>query len=166
MQIFVDMDGVLADFDRHYKTVFDVEASKLLDNVDWQKVRGHKDFYANIPPMHDFDVLWSYVTRVGQRLGTPPIVLTGIPSSVEEAEANKRAWITRHLGDAVPVICCLSKDKCLHGLPGDVLIDDWEKHRQAWEDMGGYWITHTSATSSCYALDVLLSNKERQWTGL
>jgi hypothetical protein len=32
--IFVDMDGVLADFDRHHETVVDYRCGKLLDNAN------------------------------------------------------------------------------------------------------------------------------------
>ena len=39
MTIFVDMDGVLADFDQHYENVFGVLPSRVADNVDWKQVR-------------------------------------------------------------------------------------------------------------------------------
>ena len=35
MQLFVDMDGVLADFDAHYHARFGVRCSTAADNVDW-----------------------------------------------------------------------------------------------------------------------------------
>lgn len=141
MQIFVDMDGVLADFDYGYEIAFGIRADKLADNVDWNAVRDRPGFYANLPPMPDMQVLWAHVERHS------PIILTGVPWSVKEAPDNKRAWVRKHLGE-VPVVCCSSKDKSLHGVPGDILIDDWEKHRSLWVDMGGRWITHTSARNS------------------
>ena len=39
MQLFVDMDGVLADFDRHHETITGYRSSKLLDNADWAAIR-------------------------------------------------------------------------------------------------------------------------------
>ena len=143
-QVFVDMDGVLADFDRHHEAIFGVRPDKVADNVNWGAVRAHKDYYLHIPPMADAFVLWDFVAR----LVKPPIVLTGIPSSVEEAAANKTAWVRKHLGEGVRVICCPSKDKSLHAAPGDILIDDWPKYRDAWLAKGGRWITHTSAERS------------------
>ena len=82
MQIFVDMDGVLADFDAHHEAVFGVRPDKVADNVDWSAVRAVKDFYLNIPPMADLPALW---TVLGKH---KPIILTGVPRSVEEASAN------------------------------------------------------------------------------
>jgi hypothetical protein len=147
-QIFVDMDGVLADFDAHHEAVFGFRSDKLADNVDWQKVRDTPGFYANIPPMADMDELWGFVSRLTPR----PIVLTGVPYSVEEAPENKRGWVRRHLGEDVEVRCVKSKEKSLHCRPGDVLIDDWEKYRELWICRGGRWITHTSAESSIQQL--------------
>lgn len=142
MQLYVDMDGVLADFDQHHEDVFGERACKIKENVDWAKIRAIPDYYANLPPMPDMWDLWDHIESYD------PIVLTGVPYSVSEAEENKRGWIKRHLGGQVPVIGCKSKDKCLHGKPGDILIDDWTKYQHLWEGMGGRWITHVSAADT------------------
>lgn len=149
-QVFVDMDGVLADFDTHYRNLFGVQPDKKVDNVDWKKVANTAGFYGNIPPMPDMWSLWEYV----EDLTPKPIILTGIPSSVEEAASNKRTWVTKHLGN-VQVICCPSKDKSLYAQPGDILIDDWERYKDRWIDKGGRWITHTSAKSTIAQLQVM-----------
>jgi hypothetical protein len=140
------MDGVLADFDAHYEAVFRLRCDKVLDNVDWDRVRAVKDFYLNIPPMADMEDLWARIER------HRPIILTGVPKEVEEAAANKRAWIARHLGEHVEVLCCRSREKYLHAAPGDVLIDDWEKYRHLWIEAGGVWITHISADDTAAEL--------------
>lgn len=142
MQLFVDMDGVLADFDAHYRAVFNRKADKVLDNVDWAAVRKVNGFYLNMPPMPDFNLLWTFISRYD------PIVLTGIPMAVPEAQDNKRAWVRKHIGSDVEVRCCRSKDKYVHAIPGDILIDDWEKYKDLWIGAGGAWITHTDAKST------------------
>lgn len=148
--LFVDMDGVLADFDAGYEQRFGVLSCKGADNVDWALVRRTPGFYRDLPPMPDFDELWNGISRYR------PIILTGVPRSVEEAADNKRAWVDRVIGKDQPMIACASKDKSLHmRAPGDVLIDDWEKYRHVWIGRGGRWITHTSATESVAALTTL-----------
>ena len=82
-------------------------------------------------------------------------MLTGIPKLVPEAAANKRAWIAKHIGEHVEVICCLSKVKCKSAKPGDILIDDWEKYRDLWLAVGGIWITHRSAVETADILTQL-----------
>lgn len=141
MRIFVDMDGVLADFDSGYESAFGVRPSIHTDNVNWDLVRDHKDFYLNLPPMPDFAELWAFIAPFR------PVVLTGVPWSVAEAPANKEAWARRWLGDT-EIRTCRSSEKCLHAEAGDVLIDDWEKYRRKWEKAGGIWITHTSAANT------------------
>lgn len=153
MTIFVDMDGVLADFDTHHESVFGFRSDKLLDNVDWHKVRDVKNFYLNIPPMPDLPVLWDFLRPYG------PIVLTGVPYSVIEAPDNKRAWVRRHLGETVEMRACASKEKYCHCLPGDILIDDWEKYKHLWVQAGGIWITHINAPDTVRQLEVALEAK-------
>lgn len=150
MRVFVDMDGVLADFDTHYEALFGEKPDRILDNVKWNQVRQSKDFYLNIPPMEDMQLLWGYLSAKFGKL----IVLTGIPSSVAEAADNKTAWVRKHLGDT-EIICCLSKDKYRHCQPGDMLIDDWEKYRHLWEGAGGRWVTHTSAAETIRQIELL-----------
>lgn len=149
MQIFVDMDGVLADFDTGYEVAFGVRADKVADNVDWYAVRALDNFYLNLPPMPDMPDLWRHVEPY------QPIVLTGVPGLVAEAPENKRAWVRRHLGDHVEVRCCRSADKSRHAVPGDILIDDWEKYRHLWLAKGGRWVTHRSAAATIQQLVAL-----------
>ncbi len=144
-QVFVDLDGVLADFDSHHHAVFGIMPDKTNDNVDWAKVRSIPGFYADIPLMCDALRLWNFLKMY---LEKPAIVLTGIPKSVEEAAANKTAWVARHLGADVEVRCCRSSEKCTHAAPGDILIDDWTKYQHLWIAKGGRWITHISAELS------------------
>lgn len=153
MTIFVDMDGVLADFDRHYIETIGLLPPRLDPgrDVKWAKI-SEMDFFASMPPMPDAFALWDYVSALPGR----PIILTGCPKiGHERAESDKRKWVRRHLGDDVEVRTLLSKDKALHCSPGDILIDDWEKYRHLWEAKGGLWITHTSAKSTIDQLDRL-----------
>jgi hypothetical protein len=112
-------------------------------------VRGVPGFYLNLPAMPDLQELWAHIERHA------PIILTGVPYSVEEAPDNKRAWVRKHLGAQIEVRCCRSKDKCLHAAPGDILIDDWEKYRSLWIEKGGRWITHRSAAETIRELHAL-----------
>jgi 5' nucleotidase, deoxy (Pyrimidine), cytosolic type C protein (NT5C) len=144
MSIFIDMDGVLADFDSAYEQQFGVRPSKVDDNVDWRAVRRIAGFYASLPPMDGMEKLWQHV------LPYQPVILTGAPSEVEEAADNKRAWVHKHLGigAAEAMIVCRSRDKSLHCKTGDVIVDDWDKYRHLWLAKGGLWVLHVSAEQS------------------
>lgn len=141
-RVFVDMDGVLADFEGHHITVFGYAAD--WKSNDWKSIPG---FFAGIPPMEDMHDLWNYVQPYD------PIVLTGLPrTNSGQAFEEKRKWLTAQLGEDVPMIACLSKEKRRFGRPGDVLIDDREEYAPLWRNMGGLWITHTSAHNSIMQL--------------
>lgn len=150
-QVFVDADGVMADFDSHYEKHFGVRPDKAADDVDWAKVNSVPGFYRTMPLMPDAMRLWNFLTMY---LLKPPIILTGIPKAekVPTASDDKRTMIAQHLGADVKVICCRSSEKRLHAEPGDILIDDWERYKDIWVKRGGRWITHTSAESSIHLL--------------
>jgi len=146
--IYVDLDGTLADFDRHYlSTIGGLLPPKWrhpdnAQDVDWERIDAI-NFYATMPPMDDHRLLWDYITPHG------PIILTGCPKIGREgAERNKREWVARHLGPTVPVITCFSREKARYASPGAILIDDWEKYKHLWLAAGGVWVTHTSATAT------------------
>jgi hypothetical protein len=148
MNLFVDMDGVLADFAQHHQAVFGWRPDEE-DEVDWAVVREVKDFHLNIPPMADLELLWGRIERYH------PIVLTGVPEQIGEAPADKRAWVSKHLGPEVEVRCGPSSKKWMHAQPGDILIDDTVKHRKHWVKAGGIWVTHRTAEGTVAILDVM-----------
>ena len=158
-RVFVDLDGVLADFDAAYIAAFGEKNNHDLPEPPgfWDRLAAHRDgrFYADLPMLPDALDLWRGLLAL---TGTTPTVLTGIPRSLPFASVDKCAWVARHLGSAVPVICCASKDKYIHGKPGDLLIDDWTKYRSLWEDMGGVFILHTSAADSLAQVEAVLSS--------
>ena len=39
----------------------------------------------------------------------------------------------------------MAREKHLHMKPGDVLVDDFLKYKELWEDAGGVFVHHTSA---------------------
>lgn len=143
MQVFVDLDGVLGDFDGHYEKLYGVRPNQdTYEPKDlWDNIRKHGSFYQTQPLMHDARELWEGV----KKFHPDPVILTGIPHSIPNAAQQKKIWVRQHFGSGVEVICCLSKDKALYGKPGDILIDDRLKYAHFWTDMGGIFIQHTTA---------------------
>ena len=139
--LFVDLDGVLADFDAGYAAL-----SRGAREVDWSLIKAAPGFWRDLPLMPDAMVLWEAVRD------QHPTILTGLPDDMQSAEEEKRAWVEEHLGPDIEVICCRSEDKASYARPGDILVDDREKYRALWEGAGGVWITHRSAEESIRAL--------------
>lgn len=146
-QIYLDLDGVIADIATGYERAFGVRPSTVHDDIDWDKIRAQPHFYQHLPLMPDALELWDFVSGLKRK----PIILTGVPKSVPQAGMDKRLMVRRNLGDAL-VITCASRDKASFAKRGDILIDDWIKYRGLWLAAGGRWITHTSAEASIQQL--------------
>jgi hypothetical protein len=147
-QIFLDCDGVLADFDSYAEAYFGMPPrqyeAKVGSTVFWQELEAKGDFYRNLPLMSDARDLVGGVAHLS------PVILTGCPRG-DWAQAQKVEWAEEHF-PGVPIITCKSANKRDYAKPGDVLIDDWHQHRARWIEMGGIWISHTCAETSLAAL--------------
>ena len=146
--IFLDCDGVLADFDKAGVLLWGMPPRQYEAEVGsqqfWDELRCKTDFYGTLPLMPDAMALYTGVAHLN------PTILTGCPRG-NWAEQQKVAWATRHF-PGVPIIPCRSADKRDYAGPGDVLIDDWPQHRHRWIEMGGVFISHFDARSSLAAL--------------
>lgn len=148
-RIFVDLDGVMVDFDGHHRaTIGPVpDRSDPLVDIDWARI-AEMDFFAEAPPMADAFHLWGYLAKYR------PTILSGCPKTgTSRAATGKLQWVRKHLGRHVELITCESKHKSEYASAGDILIDDWEKYSAIWTAKGGLWITHTSAVSTIEKLN-------------
>lgn len=152
MQLFLDMDGVLADFDKRAREIFGMEPHTFEETFGtkkfWSTLLTTEDLFNSFDPMPDAFDLWNATKHLN------PTVLTGVPRG-DWAAPQKRTWIARHLGEHVPVITCFARQKALHCKPGDVLVDDRPKFKDLWEKAGGTFVVHTSAAKSLDELKVL-----------
>jgi hypothetical protein len=146
--LFLDLDGVLADFDAHVEALFGAPPSGMPIGQMWARAARTRGFFETMPLTPDALELWTYCLPFG------PSILTGLPRG-NWAEAQKRRWVAAHLGDAVPVITCMSRDKCEFATPGAVLVDDTTRYAERWVERGGIFVHHTSARASIDALRTL-----------
>lgn len=143
--LFLDLDGVLADFDAGVLAVTGRRPDDLPSAAMWRALAGEPDFYGMLEPMPDAWMLWQFCAPHA------PTILTGVPRGIWASE-QKRRWVAQRLGADVPVITCMARDKHRHAIPGAVLVDDRESARVPWETVGGIFVRHTSAGVSIAAL--------------
>lgn len=147
-KLFLDLDGVLADFDRGVETVTGKRPDELPTRAMWAALARHPDFYAALELMADARMLWDFCRPF------EPTILTGLPRG-NWAEDQKRRWVRRMLGEKVRVITTQSREKHKFATPGAVLVDDRASLREAWEAAGGIFVHHVSAARSIAALTAL-----------
>ena len=143
-QLFLDCDGVLADFDTAALKIFGIPPRAAEEKLGaprfWVDLSTTADFYLNLPLMPDAMELYEAVKHLN------PIILTGCPEG-GWAEAQKQAWAAKHF-PGVKMITCKSRNKRDHMKPGDILVDDWPKYQELWRQAGGHFILHSSAKDS------------------
>ena len=143
--LFLDLDGVLADFDAHVEQLFGARPSDLSLREMWARAASSPDFFGTVPMMADGMELWEFCRPFH------PTILTGLPRG-KWAEPQKRRWVAAHFGSDVPVITCMSRDKCNFAEPGSVLVDDRTEYAHLWEARGGIFVTHVSADATIATL--------------
>lgn len=145
-RFFLDCDGVLADFEKKAEEIFGIpareyEARHGTGNF-YKKLHAQKDFFNSLDLLPDAMELYNAVKHLN------PIILTGYPPEMEGSPWQKFEWVARHFGPDQRIITTLSSQKSHYCQAGDVIVDDWPKHREKWEKRGGIWIPHTSAKDS------------------
>jgi hypothetical protein len=139
-RLYLDCDGVLADFDRAFEERFGHPPREYEDTngakVFWRDIKESAPaFYRHLPLMAGARELFESLAPYR------PIILTGCPMG-GWAEMQKLAWAAEHF-PGTPMVTCMSRDKRLYCRPGDVLVDDMLKYRDRWEAAGGVFVHYT-----------------------
>lgn len=143
-RLFLDCDGVLADFDRGAEKLLGM-AIRAFEarhgrGAFWKRLAQAPDFYGSLPEMADARTLFAAVEHL------KPTILTGLPLG-NWAAPQKVRWAADHF-PGVPIVTCMARDKHKHMQSGDVLVDDRENHRTAYERAGVIFVHHRNAEDS------------------
>jgi 5'(3')-deoxyribonucleotidase len=143
-RLFLDADGVLADFDAGTRRLLGMSPKQYIAahgrGAFWKQLAQAKNFYGALPRMPDAQRLFDAVEHL------KPTILTGLPLG-KWAAPQKVQWAAEHF-PGVPIITCMAADKHKHMHPGDVLVDDREKHRAVYERAGVVFVHHKNAEDS------------------
>ena len=143
-RLFLDADGVLADFDEGARRLLGMSSRQYIAThgrgAFWKRLARARNFYGSLPEMKDARLLFDAVKHL------QPTILTGLPMG-SWAAPQKVEWAAEHF-PGVPIITCMARDKHKHMHPGDVLVDDREKHRAAYEAAGVVFVHHRNAEDS------------------
>ena len=140
-EIYVDMDGVLADFFGEWAKVMKVDHYSKIDNVDindaLQKIRDTDDFWLNLPLLPQAKQLLELIKKIKGSYSICSSPLADDPRS----EPHKREWIKKNLSFFPPKNIIITSNKPKYATQSDgtpnILIDDFGKNVNAWEAAGG-----------------------------
>jgi len=133
---FVDIDGVLSDFDTHAKDngKYGPGGDTLWDLLDL-------DWWQSMPQYPGAAAFFSALATEG-----PTRFLTA-PVPQVDCFAGKADWVSRFrarqgIDDLERLIICRAVDKNLLARPHHILIDDRQKNIDEWQAAGGIGILH------------------------
>jgi 5'(3')-deoxyribonucleotidase len=152
-EIFLDMDGVLADFFSEYAKLAGVPADVRSGRADYRSIpaelrepaidqmRG-TDFFYRLPKFPSADRLVAMVVQV---FGYYNICSSPLRGDNQNSEAMKRAWIAENL-DPQPRVIRITGRKGKYAKQPDgtpnILVDDRNTVLTEWEQSGGIGIKY------------------------
>ena len=165
-EIYVDMDGVLADFFGDW--------AKLMNKKDWReindvssgldKIRQSESFWLNLPLTNNAIPLLRLIKKIK---GSYNILSSPLPDD-PNSEPHKREWIKKNLSFFLPKNVIITHDKAKYAQQPDgtanILIDDFGSNIQKWNAAGGIGIKHKDYKFDRTA-DALASVNEASYEG-
>ena len=142
--IYVDMDGVLADFFGAWAKLMDKDHWTKIDDImpALQKIRDTENFFLDLPLTANAKNLLSLIKDVK---GEYVILSSPLPDD-PNSEPHKREWIKKNLNFFPPKDVIITHDKARYAKMQDgtpnILIDDYGKNIQSWEAAGGIGFKH------------------------
>ena len=152
-EVYLDMDGVLADFFTEYARLAGIKSGNYREippaktDPTLQKMIG-TDFFARLPKLRNADELVHMTVKL---FGRYHICSSPLRGDHEGSEKWKRVWIQKHLKPApVDIVITPNKAKWAKQTDGtpNILIDDRGSNISAWEAAGGIGIKYQADEDS------------------
>ena len=168
--VYVDMDGVLADFHGYFKQMFgwdlpkgDAENKPELDKKMWNQINdyGKAKFFENLPWISGSKAMWNFL--VDNFVNVKILSALGKSNdSSEPVKVGKMAWLNRHipkLRESDIILVAHKHKKQEYSKPGNIIIDDTPVVIEEWKTKGGTGIFFTNADNVISKLEKLVYEK-------
>ena len=154
-KIYLDMDGVLADFEGTWEKLTGKKFSDYSSSKEFWAIANHlQRMYRCLDFIHDAHILVEGVNSYRPKYEIE--VLTAIPllECFANAEQDKKDWIDKHFPHNWKFnIGPYAVDKQKFARSGDILIDDKKRNIDQWIAAGGIGILHVSAIDTLEQLN-------------
>jgi 5'(3')-deoxyribonucleotidase len=156
--LYIDMDGVVADFDEYAARTLGVPPSQgIYPDEVWYKLASNTRLYRDLIKTEYADQLVEECLDLALTKNYEILFLTAVPkgNDVKWSFYDKVLWAQQYFPDIAVMFGPYSKDKWQHCKPGDILIDDRISNIDEWRAAGGIAIHHTNINSTLYELSSL-----------
>jgi len=168
--VYLDMDGVLADFFGGVEKMYGVQHWKQLTNDKTKDLKSEvinritgTDFFATLPKFQSADALIDMVKKfTGGKFSINTSPLRG---DHENSAKYKKIWISNNIEQPDEIVVTgrkesYAKDKA-SGTP-NILIDDRPVNVERWQGAGGYGILYQANRDSLTKVKEALENYGKQ----
>lgn len=156
--LYLDMDGVVADFDEYAARTLGVPPSQgIYPDEVWYKLASNARLYRELIKTPYADDLVAECQDLAATKEYELYFLTAVPkgNDVPWAFYDKVLWAQKYFPDIPVMFGPFSKDKHHHCKPGDVLIDDRSSNIDEWRAAGGIAIHHTAIDATLFEISKL-----------
>ena len=165
-QIFIDMDGVLADFELGLTDALGYKVS-LKDKKDvyaeQKRMLTAQRIFRNLKPLPDAWKLVDYCMTSG--IHTEVLTTAGTINR-DLVVKDKIDWIKNHIHPYWTIIPTFKgSQKAAFAHKKAVLIDDRERNIKCWVDAGGIGILHITADETIEQLDYVINTDDDHGEG-
>lgn len=165
--LYVDMDGVLADFYGPFNKMAGVsnwsEADKSTVSQVLQQITTMKDFWSNLDVLSDVPTI---MQGIKEATGGDYVILSKALAGDPNVVSQKKQWISKlPLKPKQVIILPATADKGKYALQPDgtknILIDDFGYNIKKWQEAGGIAIKHKNGRAK-NTLEILKQAISRQ----
>jgi hypothetical protein len=152
--IYLDMDGVICDFDKLYHSTYGVNCRDDPNKDNWYDFVKNNGFF-NLPTTKNADKLIDKIFSLDVNV----IILSCVSdkSNSSKVRNQKIKWLCEHNLGHLPSIFTKTKlEKSNHASPNSILIDDSVACINPFKQKGGYGILHENVKSTVSQLDCLI----------
>jgi hypothetical protein len=153
--LYLDMDGVVADFDEYaYRTLGLPPSGGIYSEDKWQILAENKRIYRDLKKTTYADKLVDECKDLTLTKEFDLCFLTAVPKAndIKWAFYDKVIWAQTYYPNIPVMFGPYSKDKWHHCQPGDILIDDRSSNIDEWRAAGGIAIHHIGFDATLYEL--------------
>jgi hypothetical protein len=151
-KLYLDLDGVIADFDKKYKELFNIVPSEAERNKKFEPFFNEfidKQSFATLDLMPNAIELMDYLRQTG----IPIEILSSTSSERRDAQIRpqKMKWLKDHEIEFPVILVPGARLKQTYATPDSILIDDTPKNITQWQEAGGIGILYKDY-DSCVAI--------------
>ncbi len=154
--LYLDMDGVVADFDEYaFRTLGVPPSGGIYPDEIWRKLAANPRIYRDLKKTPKADELVDSCKKLCKEFNLELKFLTAVPkgNDVPWAFYDKMTWALFFFPDIPIMFGPYSKDKHHHCRRGDILIDDRTGNIEDWSAAGGIGIQYTTDYETSKVID-------------